>query len=258
MRLSKRLTAAVGTAAVAATMAAGATSAAAAWPSFPDLSDCPRSNPNVTACTQIQSRSGHLTIKGFTVPIGESLQIRGGLIPHEDGSADFVPPRGTNGVFARDIQVPGGILGIDLPLSINKVTARATLAGPVSAVRINPSELQVALPIKLLLSNPVIGPACRIGNDDNPVRVNLIVGTTNPPAPARPITGRAADISILPDGSFGFIGNKNVDNTFGIPGASYCGLGLGLFNLAINAKLRLPSAAGNNEMVINNDVALGY
>lgn len=256
MKLSKRLTAigaAVGTAAVLATSGM----ASAAWTPFPDLSDCPRSNPDVTACLQIQSRSGSMTIKGFTVPIGESLQIRGGLVPHDDGTSDFIPPRGTNGIFARDIQVPGGILGIDLPLSVNKVTARATLAGPSSGVRINPGQLEVAMPIKLTLSNPLIGPACRIGTDANPVRVKLIVGTTNPPAPNRPISGRRSDLQLLPGGYLGFIGNTNVDNSFAIPGASYCGLGLGLFDLIINAKLKLPSSAGNNAMIIGNDVALG-
>lgn len=258
MRLSKRLSVAVGTAATTIAMVAGASTAMAAWMPFPDHSDCPRSNPDITACLQIQSRSGHLTIKGFSVPIGESLQIRGGLIPREDGSATFVPPRGTTGVFGRDIQVPGGILGIDLPLSINKVTARAQLAGPSSGIRISPADLTVSMPIKLTLSNPLIGPACRIGTDSNPVRVNLITGTTTPPAPNRPITGRASDIEILPNGSYGFIGNVNVDNSFAIPGASYCGLGLGLFDLIINAKLKIPSAAGNNEMVIGNDVALGF
>jgi hypothetical protein len=257
MRLSKRLSIAAGTVATAAAMAAGVTPAMAAWQPFPDQSTCPRTAPGVTACLQIQSRSGHLTIKGFTVPIGESLQIRGGLIPHADGTADFVPPTGTTGVFARDIQVPGGILGIDLPISLNKVTARATLAGSPSDVRIRPAELEVAMPIKLELSNPLIGPSCRIGTDANPVRVLLTVGTTNPPAPNRPISGSHGELSLLSDGSLGFLGNVNVDNSFSIPGASYCGLGLGLINTVLNAKLKLPSAGGNNEMVIGNDVALG-
>jgi hypothetical protein len=51
-------------------------------------------------------------------------------------------------------------------------------------------------------------------------------------------------------------GNKNVDNAFSVPAASRCGLGLGLINCVIDAKLKLPAGAGNNEIVLTNDIAI--
>ena len=42
-----------------------------------------------------------------------------------------------------------------------------------------------------------------------------------------------------------------------MPGATECGLGLGLINSLVNLKLGLPAAAGNNSIELHNDVALG-
>lgn len=250
MRRNSRLVAVTIAAAVSVLLALSASASAA----FPNFSDCPRSQ--VIYCVDIQSTTGSMTIKGFTVPIGDSLEIRGGIADDGAGGATFVAPRGTSGVFAKPIQVPGGILGIDLPISLNKVTATAALAGPPSSLRIDAGTLTVRMPMKLLLSNPLIGPACRIGTDSAPAWVTLIVGTTSPPAPNRPISGRVGTPSFPNPTTSALMGNSNVDNSFAIPGASYCGLGLGLFDEIINAKLKLPSAAGNNTLIVNNNLAL--
>lgn len=250
MRRNSRLVAITIAAAVSAVLAL-ATSASAAFPNF---GDCPRTQS--IYCVDIQSTTGSMTIKGFTVPIGDSLEIRGGLADDGAGGARFIPPRGTSGVFAKPIQVPGGILGIDLPIGLNKVTATATLAGPPEALRIDPGTFTLRMPMKLLLSNPLIGPACRIGNDAAPAWVTLIVGTTSPPRPNSPISGAIGTPSSPAPGTVLIHGNTNVDNSFSIPGASYCGLGLGLFDQIINAKLKLPSAGGNNALIINNNLGL--
>lgn len=233
-------------------VAAGLVATGSASAAFPDFSDCPTSNAAVDACAHIQSTGGSMTIKGFAVPIGTSLQIRGGL-DLETGA--FIPPRGTTGVFAKPIQVPGGILGINFPIPGNAVTATAKLAGSPSDVHLDPFQLGVSLPVKLELRNPLIGPFCQIGGDSNPVHLNLITGTTNPPAPNRPISGQL-NVPEIQDATVTFLGNRNVDNSFAIPGAQYCGLGVGLINTLINAKLRLPSAAGNNAMIVENNLSL--
>lgn len=228
------------------------TSAAA----FPNFSDCPRSNPDLNTCIDIQSRSGSIDIKGFSVPIGESLEIRGGLQFTEDGAV-FIPPRGTNGFFARAIRVPGGLLGINFPLPGNAVTATATLAGPPSSIRVDLAGLGLALPVKLKLSNPLIGAGCQIASTSNPARLNLITGTTSPPAPNRPISGGFGTIESPDINTTYFRGNTNVDNSFAIPAANGCGyFGLGLIDVMVDLKLGLPSAAGRNAMVIRTDVGL--
>jgi hypothetical protein len=237
-----------------AVLAATAVSAfsGVATAAFPNFSDCPRAS--VTSCVNIQSRSGYLDIKGFRVPIGESFEIRGG-IDANNPALPFVAPRGTTGVFAKPVQIPGGLLGLDLPISLNKVTATAQLAGSPSDIRIDLNTSSVSLPIKLKLTNALIGPGCTIGTNSSPVRLNLITGTTNPPAPNRPITGAPGALSFA-DGVLYFRNATNVDNAFSIPGASSCGLGIGLINSIVNAKIKLPSASGNNTMLIGNDVAI--
>lgn len=231
---------------VATGLAFGGTAAAA----HPDFSGCPSTSE---FCVDIQSTSGTMDIKGFGVPLHDSLRIRGGLAT-VNGQPGFFPARGTSGFIARPVQVPGGILGISFPLPGNAVTATAKLAGSTSQVRINPLTLDIALPLKLELTNPLIGPGCQIGSNSNPVWVRLITGTTNPPAPNRPISGRIGTLTFTDH--IRWTGSSNVDNSFAIPGASGCGLGLGLINGAINLKLRLPSAAGNNALIVNNDVGL--
>lgn len=251
MRFSRKLSVAAALMASAGTLAfAGSASAA-----FPNFSDCPRTAPGFATCIDIQARSGTLDIKGFVTPLGESLEIRGGIKQPED-NFEFIPPAGTSGFFARPVQVPGGLLGIDFPLPGNAVTATAKLAGSPQDIRINIGDLSVKVPVKLELSNPLIGPGCQIGSNRNPVNLNLIVGTTNPPPPNTPISGQPGTIEIG-QGYLAFRNTRNVDNSFSVPGATGCGINLGLINALVNTKLRLPSASGNNAMIVVNDVALG-
>ena len=210
----------------------------------------------VLGCIDIQSRTGSLEIKGFTVPLGESLEIRGGL-DNSVRPAVFYPPTGTNGFFARAIRIPGGILGLELPIPGNMVLGTAQLAGPASAIRmeIEFGTTTVSLPVKIHLDNPLLGSNCYIGTNSNPARINLTTGTTSPPAPNRPISGRLGELSFNEEGALILRDTVNVDNSFAIPGASGCGL-LGIFNPIVNLKLGLPSSGGNNTMIVHNDVAL--
>jgi hypothetical protein len=249
MQLTKRLVT-VGAGALAAATLFGTGTAAAVFPNF---SDCQRTG--AIACLDIQSRSGSMTIKNTTVPIGESLEIRGALKDNGNLYGVWVPPTGTTGIFSRPIKVPGGLLGLDLPIPGNTVTATTQLAGPVSAVRVYPGDLRVSMPVKLKLDNPILGPWCQIGSNSDPAYLDLVVTTTNPPAPNRPISGRMG-VPTVSGNVVTFTGNTNVDNAFRVPGADSCGIGLGLVNTVINAKLSIPSSAGNNTLIIGNDAAL--
>lgn len=248
MQLRKHLVAA------GAALAASACLAGSAAAAFPDYSGCPTSNTLVRGCVDIQNTSGTMTIKGTAVPLGDSLQIKGGVTSADDGNR-FVPPAGTTGVFARPVAVPGGLLGIDFPIPGNSVYVVAELAGSPSAVRLDLFNVGVALPLKLRLYNVLLGMNCHIGSNTNPISLNLITGTTSPPAPNRPISGRVGTISPQPDG-FQFLGNTNVDNSFSVPASSSCGVGLGFINALVDLKMGLPSAAGNNSLVVNNNVGL--
>jgi hypothetical protein len=221
---------------------------------FPDFTGCTSRRPEEGICVNIQQRSGAFEIKGFRVPLHESLEIRGKLIPNETENPPFVPAPGTNGFIARAERVPGGLLGIEW-LPGNSVLAITELAGPSSAIRINPNDSSVSLPIKVRLVNLLLGMDCHIGNNSNPIRLRLITGTTSPPPPNTPITGSFGTPAPIP-GGFARIGQINVENSFAVPGATECGLGLGLINSLVNSRLRLPSAAGNNSITQTSDVAL--
>jgi hypothetical protein len=219
---------------------------------FPNFSDCPRRSVN--ECIDIQSVSGSLEIKGFTVPLGQSLEIRGGFRT-ETEPFTFVPPTGTTGFFSRAIRIPGGILGIEFPIPGNAVLAIAQLAGPPSSIQLTVGDPTVLrLPLKVKLENPILGSNCYIGTNSNPARMNLTTGTTSPPPPNRPITGSLGTTRV--EGSiFEILGATSVDNAFAVPGASGCGL-LGIVDPLVNLRLRLPSAAGNNTSILTNNIAL--
>jgi len=249
----RKLTLAV--AAVLATTAwfGGAGSAQAV---FPDFTGCTAANPANESCVDVQNRRANLNIKGFDIPIGESLEIRGMFRENGTEIPNFVPPVGTNGFFARPVPVPGGIFGIEW-LPGNSVLAITELAGPASSIRFNAGALSISLPIKVRLQNVLLGMDCHIGTTAHPVNLNLITGTTSPPPPNTPISGAIGRAEFGPRGVT-FIDNVNVDNTFAIPGATECGFGLGLINSLVNLRLRLPSAAGNNSAIVHNDVYIGY
>lgn len=232
MRLSKRV---LGAGVAFAAVGFGLTGTAQA--AFPNYSGCPSGS---IYCVNVQSVSGFMDIKGFRVPIGNSLEIRGGLISPDGSTTTFVAPRGTSGVFARPIQVPGGILGINFPLPGNAVTATAELAGAPSTLRIDLNDFSVSMPMKLKLSNPLIGPGCSIGSNSSPAYVRLALT-------------RLGEGAFTPENGLTFVGNNNTDATFAIPGATGCGINLGLINSLINAKLKLPSSSGNNTLSIDNN-----
>jgi hypothetical protein len=241
--------------AVLATALLGVTGSAQAV--FPNFSGCTASNIETEACIDVQNRAGNLNIKGFNVPLGESLEIRGTIRPEAGGSNVFTPPAGTTGFFARTVPVPGGLLGIEW-IPGNTVLAITELAGSPSQIRIETGDLSIRMPVKVRLVNLLLGMDCHIGTNSNPVNLNLIVGTTSPPPPNRPISGRAGRLGTSPEGRALLItGSRNVENSFAVPGATECGLGLGLINTLVNLRLRLPSAAGNNSIEVDNDVALG-
>ncbi|HXE45195.1 MAG TPA: hypothetical protein VN635_08350 [Conexibacter sp.] len=247
----KHVLAAVAAVATMAWLVAGGVAQA----TFPNFSDCPVARSETTGCVDIQSVSGSLEIKGFTVPLGESLEIRGGL-DISTRPARFIPPRGTTGFFAKPVRIPGGILGIEIPIPGNAVNGIAELAGSPSDIQLEIGfpTTTVSLPVKIHLENPILGPFCTIGTNSNPAHINFTTGTTSPPPPNRPITGSIGTPSVN-EGVLILNDSVSVDNSFAIPGASGCGL-LGIFNPIVNLKLGLPSAGGNNTMIVHNNVAL--
>lgn len=202
------------------------------------FSDCPISNPAVTQCVLSTTSSGEFIIGNSAVPINQTITIQGGL-----ASTKVIPAVDGNTLSKTPLAIPGGLIGIELLGNFTQVTATAELAGPAQI------GTQVVLPLKLKLDNPLLGSNCYIGSSSQPVSLHLGYGTTSPPPPNKPITGKAL-VTTKDGGAILSIAGTLVDNAFSSPGASGCTLLPLIGNLAVNVKEGLPAAAGKNTAIM--------
>lgn len=211
------------------------------------------------ACVYSVTNSGEFIIGSKTVPISKPILLQGGVA----GEFDFLPVPMIAAVGAETMQkvpeeVPGGLVGI-AGLG-GEVTATAELAGPVSSVILNAwslafmkSESAVTLPLKVKLSNEVLGENCYIGSDEEPIVLNLTAGKTKPPSGVEPIEGgHEIPVGGTKAGLVSFKKLKLVDNTFSVPGAQGCGNSLdsAVIDQLLDTDIGLPSAAGKNTVIM--------
>lgn len=228
---------------------------------------CPseKENPNSLVCVRTDITGGNFKMGNKNVPITNPIVLVGGT----DANLDNFVYNSAGGLLPAKQTVPGGVIGLTgltwllefFGVEALSLHATTELAGTPD---VNIFEEPVELPIKVHLTTPsgVLGNNCYVGSNSNPIKLNLITGTTNPPAPNKPITGKepffdfneTTLISYLKKGTF-------VDNSFSAPGASGCVLTLFGFipvslNSVVNLQAGLPAAAGNNETKQNFDVQL--
>lgn len=200
---------------------------------------CPYNNPEVGACAYSTTSSGEFVLGSGAVPITKPVVIKGGVTPP-------VIVASTDGetLSKTALPVPGGLVGIELPGNFTEVTATAELAGT--------GELgnSVYLPLKVKLDNLALGSNCYIGSNAEPLILNLTYGTTSPPPPNKPISGKAI-ISTKDNGAVKVVTGTLVDNSFAAPGATGCTLLPLVGDLAVNVKEGLPAAAGKNTAIMN-------
>ncbi|WP_320672573.1 hypothetical protein [Patulibacter defluvii] len=252
-RLGARATA-IGAAALLG-LAASASTAMAGGDPPPSFARCPTGNPDVLSCMVIQSTGGYLRMNNTTVDLGDSIKIEAGLSQDANYNVTVVPPTSGSALTAKPIKIPGGLLGLDASIfGANDVYATAKLVGtPV----LNFDTYSLKLPIKIELDNAFVGPNCQIGSESNPIILDTITGTTNPPPPATPMTGHPGDIQ-FPDPYVTEVqGNVTVDNAFAVGEANNCGWFGGYFiNPLVNLKVGLPSAAGKNATSVTANIFL--
>ncbi len=203
------------------------------------FSNCPYNSPGVISCLYSSTTSGEFVIGKSAVPISRAVTIQGGL------KALGVVAPATNGetLSKTPLPVPGGLVGIELPGNFTEVTATAELAGQAQV------STSVILPLKVKLDNLALGSGCYIGSEAEPISLHLVYGTTNPPPPNKPISGKSTistkDKEIL------VIAGTLVDNSFAAPGATGCTLLPPVGDLAVNTKEGLPAAAGTNTAIMS-------
>jgi hypothetical protein len=275
----RRRTLLIAVTAIAPVAALGAASPALAVvhhpkPPFAQFADCPLANLTIENCIFAQTKSGEFVVGKKTVPIVNTITLQGGF-SGSGTTTKFVAAEDGNTLSKTAQPVPGGLLGILAPSFlpgflqtlfnefINKgitgVTATAELAGPASSIGLNTEALvagegiALSLPLKVKLSNPFLGESCYIGSNSHPVVMEFTTGTTSPPPPNKPISGKIGTFE--EEDEFALIRLKNnslVNNSFAAPGAEGCG---GIFSFlidpAVNAELGVPAAAGHNTAILN-------
>lgn len=252
---------------------------------FTKFANCPYANVKVEKCIYSVTEGGEVVLGSKKVPIVNPVVLQGAFgepVEEREGSEFYTFFPATNGVtLSKAAQpVPGGLAGLVNCKEIKEVLLRIScelalengvtgvnstleLAKPASAIRISENnlagEIGVALemPVKFHLENPFLGSNCYVGSEKSPVLWRLTDGTTNPPAPNKPITGVGGEGSLIEKGRiFVLKNNVLVDNAWSAPGASGCGGFLVelLLDPVINAQAGLPATAGKNTAILKNTI----
>jgi hypothetical protein len=259
---------------------------------FKVFAQCPRFS-GVRFCLYAQVESGEVKVGSQSVPINadkkHELVLQGGYTRNsETGEEHFSGALNGETLSKTPQNVPGGLAGLIncteitggglveiaarvackavFENALTGVSSTAELALPATSIGISSDNLineegvALSLPLKLHLENPLLGSECYIGSSSSPVTFNLTTGTTSPPEPNKPISGKLGEVAFLESEGIEYTQITNttlVDNAFSTPGASGCG---GIFSFLldpiIDAKLGLPSVAGHNTTIQNGKETL--
>ncbi len=255
--LAKLLTV-LGAAIAALVLLAPAASAREPAEGFERFAGCPspEESPETPVCVLTNITGGHLQTGSKTVPIENPLTLSGAVNEAFEGFT--ASPSG--GLSKVKQKVPGGVIGLTGLTWLleffgsDALTLYATteLTGPPTGFNFS----SVTIPIKVHLTTPsgLLGSTCYIGSNSEPITLHLVTGTTNPPPPNEPISGKVPKITVDEQGIVHVNDGTFVDNSFAAPGANGCVLKLFGFipislNGFVNEQSGLPSPAGTNETV---------
>lgn len=228
---------------------------------FLPFADCPLASSGL--CLVAETTGGEFVIGNKTVPITKPILLQGGLPEYSFEEQSLVAAVGGETLAKVPQEVPGGLAGIG-GLG-GEVTATAELAGPVSSIHVNPYQLgfpsvgksAVVLPLKVKLSNELLGEDCYIGSEAEPIVLHLTDGVTSPPEGVEPIEGSRTEFEGPAKGKINKVAAvKLVDNTFSVPGAKGCGNAEeeSLIDEILDLDVGLPSKAGSNKAIMSGSV----
>jgi hypothetical protein len=227
------------------------------------FAECPLSNPATDICIFAQAESGELTIGHKTIPITKTITLQGGVHQAETGGKqEFIGAQNGETLSIAPQVIPGGLKKI-IGRGTGQVTATIQLAAPSSAIGVNTQNLieakgvGLSLPVKLKLSNALLGESCYIGSNAHPIVINLTTGLTGKPGHAK--FKDQYNLATLTDESL-------LSTSFAVPRATGCGgarssrldpaasqlhPASSRLNAALDAGLGLPIAPTNSQARLN-------
>ncbi len=245
------------------------------------FAQCPLKVSGVVSCLYARTESGEFLVGKKKVPLTNPQVLQGGFKEVAGGGVEFVGAADGNTLSKSPQNVPGGLAGLIncteikgeglleklergtckgiFENGVTGVTATTELAGPANTVKFQLGNLlqeegvALTLPVKVHLENPLLGSSCYIGSSSAPVVLQLTTGTTSPPPPNKPISGKLGTVGFAGEGDILKITNNSlVDNSFAAPKTNGCG-GLFEFLIApiIDSQLGVPSPAGHNTAILN-------
>ncbi len=229
-------------------MAAGVSGTAMAHTGdFARFNQCPSKTTGVVHCLYSVTNKGSVVLGKKTTPIVNKVTLQGGYSEENaEGFSKFFAASNGETLSKTPQPVPGGLAGIvppeESPLLVKEaikfffengitgVNATLELAKPASEIKLSNFNLLVEegtalyLPVKIHLENPFLGSNCYIGSSSSPLKWNLTTGTTSPPPPNTPISGKAGFVNLKDNFEIAELTeNELVDNAWSAPGATGCG-----------------------------------
>ncbi|MGW1844877.1 hypothetical protein [Streptomyces sp. NPDC001966] len=225
---------------------------------------------DIAICVASHSESGSIKL-GNTVATTGANDLQFGVVRNATtGVSKIVAPDGGS-IVGAPTEIPGGLLGLMCPSGIpvvsdickqltdnnlNRVVATVQSAGTPTNFDLSAGMTSgkpiVDIPVRIHLENPFLGSKCYIGTTSSPI----VLRPQNLTKPA--LASQRFDANGTPNTAgvlnrVALTGNDQGDAAFAVPGVSGCGpLTLGELNWAVNLKTALPSASGNNNLVLND------
>lgn len=217
----------------------------------------------------VASSSPSATIKiGNMAPSTSQSDLQFGLVESSAGFAVVSPQQGA--VQSAPVSQPGGLSAMICPGSkpsvkqicrvlagskkLNKVIATLKSAGNPSnfslAAGLSSGIPIVTLPVKIHLQNPFLGSNCYVGTNANPIVLHP-ENATNPALNSESFDGDGTPDPAGVMFALFSTGGTQQDTSFSVPAATGCGPG-GTLDAPMNLAGGLPSASGNNSLVLTN------
>jgi hypothetical protein len=218
--------------------------------------ECPLSNRVTDICIFAQTESGKLTIGHKAIPITKTITLQGGI--HQDettGKQKFIGVLKGETLSVAPQIIPGGLKEI-IGRGTGQVTATIKLAAPASAIGVSTQNLieakgvGLSLPVKLRLSNPLLGESCYIGSNAHPIVIDLSTGTTRSSPSHKQLTGKPGHAKFKDEYNLVTLVDESlISDSFAAPRAEGCASSQ--LDSAIDAELGLPIARGDSEALLN-------